>query len=391
MARRIAVVQHGDYAQALRIIGRGQPEPYFGMAYTLCVLRGLFGGSPHLVVSLDAPAGRDTSGNGVLVGLPVPKFPLESISEIVRARRVRAELQRFEPTHILLRASGFVAIDVLEYARVHGSSTLAVFANVFDDSSWVARHVNRRLGKLLRQPCVFLVGNHKEPATRSMIAWGVSAENAVAWDWPNARHPRDNAPKVLREGGEWRVVYVGSVSEAKGVGDLVEAVRILRDGGMPASLDVAGDGPALDSLRERASALGSDVIRFLGRIGNDEAFRLMMASSLVCVPSRHEFSEGMPLTLTEALASRTPVVISDHPVFASFVDGEGVRVFSERDPSGLARVIREVMLDPHEYARLSLTTLDAFRRVECTTYFGDLITRWKASFESPLGGNAVGR
>jgi glycosyltransferase involved in cell wall biosynthesis len=386
---RIAAVQHGDWAEARRLIASGRREPYFGMAYTLRVLGDLFAGRPHLVISLDAPGGGEVSGDEALVGLPPPRWPVESLGEIAWARRVRAELERFRPTHVLLRAGGFLAIAVLEYARAHGASTLVVFAGAFDEGSWITRRVNRRLVRLLREPCVFLVGNHKEPATQSMVALGVPRDRAVAWDWPNARHPREHLPKRLASAGERRVLFVGSISEPKGVGDLVEAVQRLRADGEPFSLDVVGDGPALGALRARLGAAAGAGIRLVGRVGNDEAFRLMLDATIACVPSRHEFSEGMPLTLTEALASRTPVAISDHPVFSVFRDREGVRVFPARDPAALARVLREMVADPDEYARLSRSTLDAFERVECPTSFGDLVERWRASFPEP-GADAGG-
>jgi hypothetical protein len=62
--RRVASIQHGDYVEALRIIGRGEVEPYFGMAYTLGVLRRLFADSAHLVVCLNSPAYRERQGRG---------------------------------------------------------------------------------------------------------------------------------------------------------------------------------------------------------------------------------------------------------------------------------------------------------------------------------------
>jgi len=90
---------------------------------------------------------------------------------------------------------------------------------------------------------------------------------------------------------------------------------------------------------------------------------------------------GMPLSLTEALASRTPVVISDHPVFKrAFTDREGVRFFTAKDSACLARVLSEVLSDPDTYQRLSELTIDTFRRMECRTLFGDLVERWKATF-----------
>src|SRR5215472_13840964 len=101
---RIAIVQHGDYREARRIIGSGRPEPYFGMAYTLSVLDPLLSGRPHLLVSLDAPAYREPDGAGELVGLPGPRLrrPLpRSLGVLLHARKIRGLLRRFAPTHLL--------------------------------------------------------------------------------------------------------------------------------------------------------------------------------------------------------------------------------------------------------------------------------------------------
>lgn len=384
MGLRIASIQHGDYAEALRIIGRGDREPYFGMTYTLDVLAALFADTPHLVISLNSQPYREQHGTGELLGLPCPKFPRPlpgSIAAEWWGHKVVRELQRFAPTHVLLRSGGVIARHVLGYCTSHELNTLVVFANRFDPVELRDRLQTASIVRMLNQPCVKLVGNHKQPATDSMVECGVNPEKAVAWDWPNAQHPKDWPVKLLRSDEPHRIAYVGSISMAKGVGDLLAAVEILSLAGSNVRLTAMGDGPDLATLMASAARLPVGVVEFTGRVANDEAFRQMLEADVVCVPSRHEFSEGMPLTLTEALASRTPVVISDHPVFMrAFVDGEGVRVFKAKDPASLAAVLGEVLATPDAYQRLSQLTMDAYRRVECKTYFGDLIDRWQATF-----------
>ncbi len=122
-------------------------------------------------------------------------------------------------------------------------------------------------------------------------------------------------------------------------------------------------------------------VRFLGRVSNEEAFEHMRASTLVCVPSRHAYPEGMPLVLTEALASRTPVVASDHPVFrATFKPDEGVRFFPEGDSASLSDAVQELLTRPDLYARMSDLTAGAFGRVTASTFMSDLLERWAATF-----------
>ncbi len=386
---RIAVVEHGDYAAAVKLIARGESEPYFGMGYTLRVLDGLFGSDPHLVVSLDAPSSRERRGNGVLVGIPFRPLPPPlpgTLAVLLWARRVIQELRRFRPTHLLLRTGGILGWMILRYCAANEVSTLVILASTFDDPRARNRYINRRFARLLNHRCVMLVGNHRRPATDSMVRFGVERWKVVAWDWPGARHPREWPSKRLMAGATPQLLYVGSISEAKGVGDLIDAIGILNGRGCVVNVTVVGSGPDLARMRLRARGLGEGTIRFLGRVDNETAFRLMLESTVVCVPSRHAFSEGLPMSLTEALASRTPVVASDHPVLSeAFTDGVGLRFFHASDPRSLAGVVEDVLGSPERYEELSRSTVAAHASIECSTTFGDLIERWSSAFVARTG------
>ena len=207
-----------------------------------------------------------------------------------RGRQVVRELERFAPTHVLLRSGGVIAQHVLQYCTSRSLSTLVIFANRFERSGLRNRLLTTRLVRMLNLPCVTLVGNHKQPATDSMLECGVEPGKVVAWDWPNARDPKDWPVKTLRVGEEYRIVYVGSVSVAKGVGDLVEAIQILCRTGKHVRLTLIGDGPDFVTLKARAAKLPAGVAKFLGRVSNEEAFQWMLQATVVCVPSRHEFT-----------------------------------------------------------------------------------------------------
>lgn len=382
---RFAAVQYGNYAEALRLRAAGGPEPYFGMYYALEVLESLFGDHPHLMISLNAPHEEEQRGSGVLVGLPSPspsRLLPATIPAWFWARAIRNRAARFHPTHLLLRVGDpMVGAAMLEFARRRHIHTLVILANMVSiEGNRYQQGVTRRFVELLNQPFVFLVGNHKQVATESLVACGVRPEKTVAWDWPASRRPEDYPIKTL-SAGPHTLAYVGRVAELKGVLDLFEAVRLLQNRGRLLNVTIAGDGEALSLLRQRTGELQPGTLRLLGRIGNAEAFELMKSATLVCVPSRHAFAEAMPLALTEALASRTPVIASDHPVFTrAFTDHQGLCFFRASDPSSLASVIEQTLADPAAYASLSRGTAEAFRRVECSTTFGDLVARWKASF-----------
>jgi glycosyltransferase involved in cell wall biosynthesis len=382
MTPRIAVVQHGDFLQARQIIGSGQPEPYFGMAYSLKVLDELLAGRPHLVISLDAPRQIHRETDGIHEGLPRPEIPgfiPETIAQFIWAGQIRNSLRRFAPTHLLLRTGGLLGCRILDLANRQRINTLAIFASFFSRDGRSQRITTDWLIRRLNEPPVFLVGNHRSPATQTMIECGLKPEKAMAWDWPGSRHPQDYPVKQLDPGREAELVYVGNIMESKGVGDVIRAVEILRRRGARIRLTVAGDGPDLPRFKEMAGTSGG--VEFLGRIGNADAFALMLRSTFVCVPSRPDFPEGFPLTLTEALASRTPIIASDHPVFVrALKEGEGLRCFRAGDAPALADVAFPLLNDAAEYARLSEQTAAAYARIECKVYFGDLLDKWKKSF-----------
>lgn len=384
MARRIVSIQHGDYSDGLRRMRAGEPEHYFGVRHALDSLAELFGNDPHLVISLNSQPYHITEGSGEYTGIPQPSLPWgapRTIGMLLWAQAILAKVRAFNPTHVLLRTGDILGVRILQHCVRHRINAMANFAFYLDPKTIQSRFVTRKLVHLLNDPCVYLVGNHKTPATQSLVAWGLNPNKAVAWDWPGARHPRDYPVKSLDTVKPAHIVYVGNVTEQKGVGDLMDAVGLLQREGRAIHLSVAGAGLGLEAMRARARALPEGLVNILGSVDNNRAFQLMLESALVCVPSRHEFTEGMPLTLTEALASRTPVAISDHPVFKeAFHDREGVRFFTASSPQSLARMIAGMLDDSTAYAELSRCTAAAYERVECPTSFGDLLRRWKATF-----------
>ena len=189
------------------------------------------------------------------------------------------------------------------------------------------------------------------------------------------RNPADYPFKTLAS-GPVEIVYAGAMSAAKGVSDAIDAVGQLRASGRDVRLTLCGTGPDLPAFQARAAALGP-AVTFLGRVGNDEVFRRMAEATIVCVPTRHEFPEGFPLTLTEALTAHTPIAASDHPVFTRVLnEGDGLRYFPAGQPMALARVLVSMTHEPLEYAALSRQTNIAFAALQCPIRFHEVIQTW---------------
>ena len=144
------------------------------------------------------------------------------------------------------------------------------------------------------------------------------------------------------------------LSKEKGVGDCLEAVRLVRDRGRDFVMSFAGPGDVAD-WTARARALGvADAVRFLGVVSHEEVRERMRAHDFVIVPSRHSYAEGLPNTIYEGLASRSALLMSDHPAFAGrLVPEQQCLVFAASDPGSLADAIVRLCEDSDLYSRLS--------------------------------------
>jgi glycosyltransferase involved in cell wall biosynthesis len=124
---------------------------------------------------------------------------------------------------------------------------------------------------------------------------------------------RDFAPASSAADGRFALA-AGRLAPEKGFADAVDAARAT---GLP--LVVAGEGPQLAELRERAQ--GADV-RFPGAVAPDELAALRRDAAVAVVPSR--YAEILPLAALEAMAAGLPVVAAAAGGLAEVVPAAGL-------------------------------------------------------------------
>ena len=141
-----------------------------------------------------------------------------------------------------------------------------------------------------------------------------------------------------------RIVQVGTLRYVKGQDVMIEALARLRDRVPEARLDLVGDGSARADLEAHARRLGvADAVTFVGRIEPEDVRERLRSAAVLVLPSR---SEGMPLTLLEAMSAGVPVVATTVGGIPE-VAGEPpcVSLVSPEDPVALADALAHVLAD----------------------------------------------
>jgi colanic acid/amylovoran biosynthesis glycosyltransferase len=102
------------------------------------------------------------------------------------------------------------------------------------------------------------------------------------------------------------VLAVGRLSAEKGFDVLLAALAQLKTMGAPLRLVLVGDGPLRGSLENAALRSGvAELVEFAGELPPAEVRARLEHADLFCLPS---FSEGLPISIMEAMAVGVPVV-----------------------------------------------------------------------------------
>jgi sugar transferase (PEP-CTERM/EpsH1 system associated) len=159
-------------------------------------------------------------------------------------------------------------------------------------------------------------------------------------------------------GGAAPAIHVARLQRIKDQPTLLKAVRLVVDAEPGFRLDIVGDGPARAELQALAKELElTGHVRFLG--ARDDVSRLLSSASLFVLSS---LSEGVPLTLLEAMATGLPAVVTDVGGNREIVvPGETGLLVPPGSPPALAEAIRTLWTDPERAGRLGAA---GRRRVE---------------------------
>jgi glycosyltransferase involved in cell wall biosynthesis len=165
---------------------------------------------------------------------------------------------------------------------------------------------------------------------------------------PNGVDAQEFKPGVVSgSNGAKKVICVGRLIQNKGVQFLVGAAPLVLSRHPNTKFIVVGDGPMKEDLIQLAGRLGvGSAFNFLGTVPS--VADLLRSCDLLVRPS---LTEGMPLTVLEAMASGLPVVASNVAGTPEIVhDDETGILVKPGDVDQLAAAVNRILSDEH-YAR----------------------------------------
>ncbi|SEM42593.1 Glycosyltransferase involved in cell wall bisynthesis [Syntrophus gentianae] len=147
-----------------------------------------------------------------------------------------------------------------------------------------------------------------------------------------------------------KILYLGHIGEAKGIRDLLSAVQQMRDYVKSSfTLDLVGESMKAgesDDLQAYAQLLGLDgTVCFHAPEYDDAKIARMGQADIFVLPSH---SEGMPITILEAMASGLPIVATRVGGIPDMISNNETGLLIEpKCPDYLAKELARLVDEPH--------------------------------------------
>lgn len=160
----------------------------------------------------------------------------------------------------------------------------------------------------------------------------------------------DPGPHLPASGETPTIVFLGRLSERKGVPELIEALGHPAMAALRWRAVLAGDGPVED-YRRQAAALGlSDRVEMTGWLDQAETRALCRQADILALPSH---AEGMAMAVVEGLAHGLAVVTTRVGAHEEAIkDGENGLFVPVGDVDALAGALARLVREPGTRSRL---------------------------------------
>lgn len=187
-----------------------------------------------------------------------------------------------------------------------------------------------------------LIGLGSKPERTHVLHYGIRTDQ-ISFSQPSQRF----------DGQEVRFLFIGRLAAKKDPVTLLRSFRAARDALLPveSTLTMVGDGPLRETVEATIRELDlGDSVRMLGRRSHDEVIEQFSLAHIyvqhsVTAPDGDE--EGLPVSITEALAAGLPVISTRHSGIPEVViDGVSGFLVDEGDHEAMANRMLELASTP---------------------------------------------
>lgn len=163
--------------------------------------------------------------------------------------------------------------------------------------------------------------------------------------------------------GKVRFTFIGRFGLHKGINVILDALDLIqfRD---RVEVNLVGTGELNTHLQERVEKSGLHAVRFWGMVGNERIEEVFRETDVLILPSI--WPENQPVTITEAMASRTPVIASAIGGIPELVtDGYNGYLFRPGSAEELAEKMSEFVICPERIERFGE---NGFQKIKDNTF-----------------------
>lgn len=322
-----------------------------------------------------------------ITALPVPVYPSYRIG-LPLSRGADHALKDFKPDLVHVVSPTPLGLYGLERARRHGIPVVGSF-----HSDWVAylrfyglRRLERQAWRYVRwfynrcattfAPSVSMAERLRENGVERVGVWERGVDHHHFSPALRSESLRERAGALHRP----LLLYVGRLARQKNIGDLADAVDILKRQLGPDAfrLAIVGTGPEAGELRQRLPDA-----YFAGFQQNGALSRWYASADLLVFPSTTETFGNVVL---EAFASGVPAVGADACGTRDLVEhGVNGVLAQPNDPQDLARHIASLLRSPDRLREMG----EAAERTALRYRWPDVNRQLLEHYRSLLGGVAV--
>jgi len=202
---------------------------------------------------------------------------------------------------------------------------------------WYNRRVVEPNVDRVLAPSQFMIDKHRE---------GGLFESTACTKLPNGIELTDTRVRIPDPAGEFRLLYVGQLTEAKGIDVLLESFRSWIDEDI--RLDVLGKGPLKSRVETAAAEI--DAVYYHGFVPEETLHEFYRRAHVTVVPS--QWHDNSPTVIYESYARGTPVIAANIGGIPEFVE-EGTTGF---------------LFDPEDHDALRDAILTAIDELDRSTF-----------------------